>query len=40
MKSRNFKKEVSVIIPTFNEEGNIEELVAKLNSSLLADGIT
>lgn len=39
MKSRNFKKEVSVIIPTFNEEGSIEELVAKLNSSLLADGI-
>ena len=40
MKSKNFKKEVSVVIPTYNEEGNIEELVAKLNSSLLADGIT
>ncbi len=38
--NKNFQKEVSVVIPTFNEEGNIEELVAKLNSSLLADGIT
>lgn len=36
--NNDLKKEISIVVPTFNEEGNVEELTAKLNSALLDCG--